>query len=41
MESISDSSRRRREKKIPYYRLGKKYLFIKEDLDEYIRKQKG
>jgi len=29
------------EKKIPYYKLGKEYLFIKEDLDKYIRKQKG
>lgn len=28
------------EKKIPYYKLGKEYLFIKEDLDEYIRKQR-
>lgn len=28
------------DKKIPFYKLGKEYLFIKEDLDEYIRKQK-
>ena len=28
------------DKKIPYYKLGKEYLFIKEDLDEYIRKKK-
>jgi excisionase family DNA binding protein len=27
-------------KKIPHYKLGKEYLFIKEDLDEYIRKQR-
>lgn len=29
-----------REKKIPYYKPGKEYLFIKEDLDEFIRRQK-
>lgn len=29
-----------KEKKIPYYKLGKEYLFIKEDLDEYIRNQR-
>lgn len=28
------------EKKIPYYKPGKEYLFIKEDLDEFIRRQK-
>lgn len=28
------------EKRIPYYRPGREYLFVKEDLDEFIRKQK-
>jgi excisionase family DNA binding protein len=28
------------ERKIPYYKPGKEYLFIKEDLDEFIRRQK-
>jgi excisionase family DNA binding protein len=25
---------------VPYYRLGREYLFIKEELDEFIRKHK-
>lgn len=28
------------EKKIPYYKPGKEYFFVKEDLDEFIRKQR-
>jgi len=28
------------EKRIPYYKPGKEYLFIKKDLDEFIRKHK-
>jgi excisionase family DNA binding protein len=29
-----------KEGKIPYYKLGKEYQFIKEDIDEFIRKNK-
>jgi excisionase family DNA binding protein len=25
---------------VPYYRLGREYLFLKEELDEFIKKQK-
>ena len=28
------------ERKIPYYKPGREYLFVKEDLDEFLRKQR-